>query len=240
MAGGIRRTKLWDLPVRLVHWSFVALLPALWWTGEEGEIDLHRTLGLIMLGLVVFRVLWGLYGSSTARFASFVKGPRAVLAYVRGLRGGEHRAVAGHNAAGGWSVVILLSLLAAQVSVGLFAQDVDGIASGPLNYMVSYETGDALRGVHGLLFNLILLFAIVHIAAIIFYTFVKKDPLVPPMVSGSRDLPEDLPPPRIAPLWKAIPAAVLAAALAVWIGMGAPRSLEQATAPPLPSAEDYM
>jgi len=240
MAAALRRTRLWDLPIRLVHWSFVLLLPALWGTAETGRIDLHKTLGLIMLGLVVFRLLWGLYGSSTARFASFVKGPRAVIGYLRTLRAGHSETPAGHNPLGGWSVILLLSLLALQSVIGLFTIDVDGIESGPLNYLVSYDAGDVLREAHELVFNLIVATVALHIAAIVFYAVVKKDRLVPPMVTGSRDLPASLPAPRIAPLWQAIPAILLAAALAWWLGMGAPRSLAALTAPPPPSAADYM
>ena len=241
MPEGMRRTKLWDLPVRLTHWSFVALLPALWWSGENGKIDLHKTLGLVMLGLVAFRILWGLVGSQTARFSQFIKGPSAVIAYIRGLRRGTEGAPAvGHNPLGAISVVLLLGLLAAQTAIGLFTQDVDGIESGPLNYLVSYDTAENLRGLHGLGFNLILLFVIVHIAAIIYYTVVKKDRLVPPMITGSRDFPEGVVAPRMAPLWRAIPLILIAVALAWWLGKGAPTSLAQLNAEPAPSAEEYM
>jgi len=241
MSEGMRRTKLWDLPVRLTHWSFVALLPALWGSAELGKIDLHKTLGLIMLGLVLFRILWGLIGSQTARFTQFVKGPSTVLAYMRGLRSGEEvAAVVGHNPMGAVSVVLLLGLLAAQVTVGLFTQDVDGVESGPLNFMVTYETADSLRGVHELLFNLILAFVVLHLAAILFYTFKKKDRLVPPMITGSKDLPDTVLAPRMAPLWRALPLIVIAAAFSWWLGKGAPTSLEQLNAPPPPDASEYM
>lgn len=241
MQDELRRTKLWDLPVRLTHWGFVALLPALWWSAEFGKIDLHKTLGLVMLGLVVFRVLWGLIGSQTARFSQFVKGPGTVIAYMRGLRSGEEGAPnVGHNPMGAVSVVLLLGLLAAQVAIGLFTQDVDGIESGPLNFMVSYDTADALREWHELGFNLILAFVVLHLAAILFYTFKKKDRLVPPMITGSKDLPASVPAPKMAPLWRAIPLIVIAAAFSWWIGKGAPTSLEQLNAPPPPDASEYM
>ncbi|MFM5905989.1 MAG: cytochrome b/b6 domain-containing protein [Novosphingobium sp.] len=236
----VRKTRLWDLPVRLVHWSFVVLLPLLWWSAEEHDVDLHKTLGYVMLALVLFRIIWGFIGSSNARFASFVKGPSAVFGYLRKTFGGENEVHAGHNPAGGWSVVILLLLLATQVGIGLFTQDVDGTASGPLTYLVSYETADTMRERHELIFNLIILFVIVHLAAIIFYSVVRKDRLVPPMVTGSRDLPESVEAPRIAPLWKAALALAFAAAFAWWISKGAPTSWQELTAPPQPTMEDYM
>ncbi|MEY4160415.1 MAG: hypothetical protein RLZZ136_1036 [Pseudomonadota bacterium] len=230
MTDALRRIRLWDLPVRLVHWSFAALLPALWWTAESGKIDLHKTLGLTMLGLVFFRILWGFYGSSTARFANFVKGPETVLGYVRSLRENKKLTVIGHNPLGGWSVVLLLGLLGFQATIGLFTIDEDGLESGPLNYLVSFDTSDLLREAHGLVFNVILATLTVHLAAIAYYSVIKKDRLVPPMISGSRDIPASLPAPRIAPLWQAIPAILLAAAFAYWLGMGAPTSLTQNTA----------
>src|SRR5687768_2369014 len=113
-----RRIRLWDLPVRLVHWAFVLLLPALWWTAEEGEIEWHRRLAYMMLALLLFRLLWGFFGSATARFSQFVKGPAGILSYLRDRPGPR---VVGHNPLGGWSVLLLLGLLATQVALGLFA-----------------------------------------------------------------------------------------------------------------------
>ncbi|MFM6932675.1 MAG: cytochrome b/b6 domain-containing protein [Novosphingobium sp.] len=237
----LRRTRLWDLPIRVVHWSLVVLLPLMWWTAEEHDVDLHKTLGYGILALVAFRIIWGFVGSSNARFGQFLKGPGAVIDYVRGtFSGGPNKVHAGHNPAGGWSVLVLLLLLATQVGIGLFAQDVDGLASGPLAYLVSYDTADTMRERHELVFNLILAFVVLHIAAVLYYSLVKKDRIVPPMVTGSRDLPEDLTAPRIAPLWKAALVLAITSAFAWWIAMGAPTSLRQLTQPPPPSAEDYM
>ncbi len=239
MASDSRRAKLWDLPVRLIHWSFVVLLPLLWWTAENGEMDLHMTLGLVMLGLVVFRVLWGLVGSSTARFASFVRGPITVISYLRGLSKSESETSAGHNPAGGWSVVLLLGLLAVDVGLGLIAQNVDGV-TGSLNYLVSYDQAEQATELHELGFNILLAVIVLHIAAILFYTFVKKDRLVPPMITGSKDLPTAVTTPVMAPAWRILPCLLIAAALTWWVSIGAPTSLEQFNAPPPVDASEYM
>ncbi|MEO7913915.1 MAG: cytochrome b/b6 domain-containing protein [Novosphingobium sp.] len=220
-AGSVR-IKLWDLPVRLVHWTFVLLLPLLWWTAEEGKVDTHKTLGLIMLALVAFRLLWGVFGSSTARFSSFVRGPRAVIGFVRGRASPDGEPFVGHNPLGALSILLVLALLAAQVIIGLFAQDVDGIESGPLSYLVSYDTADAARELHELGFNLIVGVVVLHVAAILFYLWVKKDNLVRPMVTGSRELPASVAAPIMAPLWRAIVCAGLAGALAWWVSLGCP------------------
>ncbi len=216
------RVKLWDVPVRTIHWAIVLLMPALWWTGENNDLTLHKQLGHVMLGLVVFRLFWGFAGSSTARFASFLKGPRAIASYASGLIGKEREVVVGHNPLGGWSAALLLVLLAAQVSVGLFAQDVDGIESGPLSYLVSYDTADAARGWHQLLFNILLGFIALHVAAILFYLIVKRDNLVGPMITGSKAVAVAVEQPRFAPLWRVAVGVVLGTTLGWWISVGAP------------------
>lgn len=236
---GLPATRLWDLPVRLVHWSFVALLVALWASAENGAIALHKTLGLIVLGLLAFRLLWGLVGSSTARFASFVRGPAAVRAYLAGLRDPNHPPVVGHNPLGGWSVVALLGLLAVQVGLGLVTQDTDGIQSGPLNHLVSYDTAELARELHEAVFTVILAFVALHLAAIGYYRVIKRDNLVTPMITGRRRFAVPVSAPVIAPWWRAALCAVLAAALAWWIGLGAPRPGQK---PPVQqmNAADYM
>jgi cytochrome b len=216
-AGAAKRTvKLWDLPVRLVHWSLVVLLPALWWTWRSGRTPLHEKLGYITLGLLLFRILWGSFGSSTARFANFVKGPRVIAAY---LRGGSPRSV-GHNPLGALSVLALLGLMIVEAGFGLFAEDIDGEESGALARFVSYETADWAREWHAVLFNVILAVVAVHVLAILFYLLVKRDNLVGPMVTGRKAFEEPIAEPVMAPAWRIIAAAVIAAAIAWWISTG--------------------
>ena len=139
------RVRIWDLPVRISHWAIALLFAVQWWTGETGRLGWHRLAGYAVIGLVVFRLLWGLLGSSTARFASFVRGPRAVFAYLAKLRvRGDGRFRIGHNPLGGWSVVLMLALLAVQAGLGLYAIDTDGLESGPLAARVSFETARTL------------------------------------------------------------------------------------------------
>lgn len=218
------RVKLWDVPIRIIHWSLVLLLPALWWTWKNGDIGTHKLLGYVLLGLLVFRIFWGFAGSETARFSGFVKGPRAVAAYLRGLVSKEGEPVVGHNPVGGWSVIALLLLLSAQVIVGLFTQDVDGIESGPLTYLVSYDRADAARWWHDKLFDVLLALVAVHVAAILFYLVVKRDNLVGPMVTGSRKWPasSSLPSPGQAPWWRILVGAALGGGLAWWVSLGCP------------------
>ncbi|WP_082355832.1 cytochrome b/b6 domain-containing protein [Novosphingobium sp. AAP83] len=237
------KVVVWDVPVRVVHWSFVALLPALWWSAETRQMDLHFTLGLTMLGLVVFRLVWGVIGSSTARFKQFVTGPGAILRYLKTPENTPH---IGHNPLGALSVVTLLALLGAQVGLGLFAQDTDAVSSGPLNHLVSWDTATAASDAHGIVFNVLLAIIALHVAAIAFYRFVRKNDLVTPMISGRRAVATSVTQPSIASWIKALSVAIIAAALALWISFGVPPwgakfPWEQADMPvDVPSADSYM
>ncbi len=177
------RVRVWDLPTRLVHWLFVSCVGVSWWTAETGRLEWHRWSGYALLGLLVFRIYWGFFGSSTARFASFVRGPRAVFEYMRG----SWKIAAGHNPLGSWSVVTLIVLLLVQVGLGLFAVDVDGIESGPLSMYVDFDTGRDAAKLHDVLFNVLLAVICVHIVAVLFYAVFRKENLVGAMITGARE-----------------------------------------------------
>jgi cytochrome b len=218
-----QRVKLWDLPVRLIHWSLVLAMPALWWTWKTGQMAVHLRLGYVVLALLVFRLFWGLVGSSTARFGGFVKGPRTIARYLGGLFSKRGEPVIGHNPLGGWSVAALLLLLLGVVGTGLFAEDTDGLNSGPLNYLIHGDLSEGMAHWHHLLFNLLLAFIALHLAAILFYAVVKRENLVGPMITGRRSL--SVAPtraPRFAPLWRAVVGLALALAVIWWVSLGAP------------------
>jgi cytochrome b len=209
----IRRIAVWDLPTRLFHWAIVLLMPALWWTAEEHKDELHLLLGKVALGLLLFRLIWGLIGSSTARFAGFVKGPGAILAYLRG----QKPAGVGHNPLGALSVLALLFLLANVIGLGLFAGDEDSLNPGPLNHLVSYDSGRVLAERHEQLFWILVGFIALHVAAILYYRLVKGDRLVAPMVTGERKGEEGEAGMVAAPAWRFLAAAAVSALLTWWI-----------------------
>lgn len=213
------RVALWDLPTRVVHWSLVVLIPFSWWSAENHDLERHRWSGYAILGLLVFRLIWGFVGSSTSRFAGFLRGPRAVLAYARGS--GEK--VLGHNPMGGWSVVALLTLLVAQVGLGLFASDDDGLETGPLNHLVSFAAAETITELHEIMFNVLVGFIALHIATVLFYQFVRRDNLIAPMLGGSKPLDaEPAARPTMARPLVAVVAAIVAFAVMAWISKGAP------------------
>ena len=124
-AAALRRVKVWDLPVRIFHWTLVLLIAFSWWSGKEGGnvMQYHMWSGYAILTLVLFRVVWGFCGSSSARFTGFVRGPRAAIAYLRTLTERRAGAHLGHNPLGGWNVVLLLVCILIQAGTGAFAND---------------------------------------------------------------------------------------------------------------------
>jgi cytochrome b len=173
---------IWDLPIRLFHWGLVALIALAWWSAEASDMRTHLLAGAGVAGLLVFRLCWGLFGSSTARFAHFVKGPKAVLAYARSLKTAAPGI--GHNPMGGWSVLALLACLLALVGFGLFAVDTDGLNSGPLSDLVDYDAGRAASHWHGFAFTILEALIGLHLLAVLFYQLIKKHGLVGAMISG--------------------------------------------------------
>lgn len=214
------RIMVWDWAVRLVHWLMVILVPLLWWTAEEGYMDWHRRLGLTMFGLVLFRLIWGFIGSWTARFVPMLRRIVSLKSYIRTLRVRENRPTFGHSPLAVFGVLALLGALATQVATGLFSVDIDGLESGPLAILVSFETGRQFAELHELNFNLLAALIGLHITAIAVYHFVLKERLFKPMVTGHRSRAdfsaEELPNNRLRPI-PMIAAAVLSFACVMFI-----------------------
>jgi cytochrome b len=202
-----------------VHWALVALVAFAWWSAEAGQMEWHRWAGYGVLGLVLFRLIWGFVGSASARFATFVRGPMATIAYLRTLPSRAPSDMPGHNPLGAWSVLALLAAVIAQEVTGLFAVDIDGIESGPLSDRVSFETGRQFAEWHGWSFTAIEVLVVVHVAAIAFYLIYKRSNLIAPMISGRRLFAVD-PALRFAPLWRALLAALVAGAVTWWVMTG--------------------
>jgi cytochrome b len=181
---------VWDWPVRAVHWAMALLVAALLATGLVGNDALtwHMRFGETLLVLVLFRVIWGFAGSGNARFASFVRGPGSVVAYVRSIFRPPHEIHATHNPIGGWMVVALLLAMFAQAGAGLFTQDDIG-NEGPLVKLVSDSLSESLGWYHRRGWWLVAGLASLHILAVIGYLAVLGDNLIWPMVTGVKQLP---------------------------------------------------
>lgn len=177
--------KVWDVPVRVIHWALVVLICFSWWTNPE-HMDWHQISGLGVIALLVFRIIWGFVGSTTARFTTFLTGPAKLLDYLRRLPDRDQVDPLGHNPAGGWSVLAMLLLLTGQVVSGIFAVDVDGIESGPLSYLVDFEAGRWAADMHALCFTFLQGLIAVHILAVVFYLVFKRSNLIHPMITGRK------------------------------------------------------
>ena len=213
------RIAVWDLPTRLFHWTLVGLIAFSWWSAEEEKLDLHMWSGFAVLTLLLFRLLWGVFGSSTARFANFVRGPGAVAAY---LKDSKAWTAIGHSPLGALSVLALLGALFVQVFTGLFNSDRDGLNEGPLIAWVGSGTADLMHEVHEVLFNVLLGLIGLHVAAIIFYRLVKGKKLLGPMITGRATFENATEPMRPGRWWVAILCLLAALAITRWIIAGLP------------------
>ena len=210
------KAPIWDLPTRLFHWLLMALIALSWWSAEYHQDELHIWLGMAVLSLLIFRLLWGFVGGSTARFANFIRGPRAVFGYLRGGWRGI-----GHNPLGALSVVALLAMAGIQVVLGLFASDEDGLMQGPLAPLVSIDAADQAREWHEATFNVLLALIALHLAAIAYYRLRGKN-LLKPMITGKGAVEPGVEPLRPAKWWLALLCLVLAIGITRWIIAGAP------------------
>jgi cytochrome b len=177
------RARVWDLPTRIFHWALVVLVLGAFVSAKIGGNAMvwHGRLGLAILGLLAFRVVWGFVGSTYARFGQFVRGPAAIRAYLKGEWRGQ-----GHNPLGALSVLALLGVLAAMAATGLFAND-DIAFEGYLVPLVGGDLSGRITGIHHLLEKLLMLVVALHVGAILFYARVRKHNLVKPMLTGWAD-----------------------------------------------------
>ncbi len=179
---------IWDLPHRLFHWLLAVSVVAAYITAKIGGelIDWHGRLGIFILGLLVFRIIWGFIGSTHSRFSTFFPTFSRITAYLKGQWQGI-----GHNPLGALSVIALLLAVAVQVGTGLFAND-DIAFEGPLFDFIDKDFSDKLTGLHSTTFYVLLGFVVLHIIAVVFYRFVKKTNLVKPMLTGKKEVPRAL------------------------------------------------
>ena len=201
--------KVWDGFIRFFHWSLVLCIAGLYFSAEEGAMELHFVLAYITLALLATRLLWGLFGSESARLRKLLHSPKAVF---RALRQSEQ--VAGHNAAGSYMVLLFFGLLLVQLLSGLMTTD-DILTDGPLVQYVSYDWVEWASSVHHQNFDFILAAIALHIAAIVIYAL-KGKRLVPAMITGRNNAMQETA--VVKPAWPAfvVFAAILAALLCTW------------------------
>ncbi|MCK0196861.1 cytochrome b/b6 domain-containing protein [Ancylobacter sp. 6x-1] len=177
----------WDLPTRLAKWLLAILVGLAFASRYYGDANLvwHMWNGLAILVVLVFRLLWGLVGGSTARFSTFLYGPGTVIGYLAGLMRGRPRHYLGHNPAGGWMVVALLGAVAAQALTGLFTTD-DIMIDGPMVRVASEHFVSRASALHARIYLVLLALIGLHVAANLLYSAFGRDNLIGAMLSGRK------------------------------------------------------
>ena len=198
-----RKIRVWDLPVRLFHWTLVVLMVVSYFTGRAGGdwMKFHFWSGYAILTLILFRIVWGFVGSTTARFSDFVKGPSAGFAHLRDLLGRGRPREAGHNPVGGAMVVALLLAVLLQVATGFFSADTDtGMVNGPLALLAADKWVERATSFHKFWINVLLWMVVLHVLAAIVYLAWKRQNLIGAMLTGRKPLDDVVPPGKPAPV----------------------------------------
>jgi cytochrome b len=212
-------TRVWDLPTRIFHWALVVCIAALFITVNLGGewIQWHFKFGYTVLSLLLFRLVWGFIGGRWSRFASFIYAPSTIVAYFKG-RGKPEQSV-GHNPMGAASVFAILGILVLQVASGLFSDD-EISNQGPLYKFVSAARVSTATWYHKEVgSNIVIALIVLHIAAIFYYLYKKKDNLIQPMLQGDKVLHIEVPASRDDAASRAVAAVIFAlcASLVWWI-----------------------
>lgn len=206
--------KVWDGGVRLFHWALVILFCLSSYSAFQSKFgiygDMHTYSGIAILVLLIWRILWGFTGSETARFTSFIHGPRRIIAYMKARSSGPH---IGHNPLGGWSVMFVLLLLVAQVILGLYASD-GMLFSGPFAYRTDYAS--EITNIHEITGYVLMGWAGLHVVAVLYYRLVLKVNLLWPMITGRAKIVSGMVTPLMASPIKAFVCLAVAAGGVYW------------------------
>lgn len=200
----MKRVKVWDIAVRLTHVALGCLVLGAFLTSEEDDtVPLHTRLGLVLLGVVLFRLVWGFVGSRHARFKDFVKSPREVLAAARAMVRGKPETHLGHNPVGGVMVVALLATLFTIAATGIV------VAMGPewngaLTGVLSKSSAHAVKELHEGAAGLLLVMVAFHVTGVVVSSLLEKQNLVKGMVTGYKRAPDALEPVSIAASSRAV------------------------------------
>ncbi len=178
---------IWDLPLRIFHWLFALTILASWYTSDQDRelIELHLQLGYFALGLIVFRLLWGIVGSKHSRFLSFMPTPKRVIDYIRNVVSNCDTSTVGHNPLGGLMVILMITLVSLQAISGLFIND-DVFSAGPYYDSVSKEIEQVMVFLHHHIFDYMIGAIALHLLAIFYYVRIKKQNLILPMITGKK------------------------------------------------------
>jgi cytochrome b len=181
----MQKIYIWDFPTRLFHWLLVGAIASQYITAElvEDAMQWHFYGGYFILGLLIFRLLWGFFGAYYARFSEFIVSPKQAWNYAASFNQTNYKPSIGHNPLGAYSVLFILTVLLTQAISGLFITD-DIFFEGPYYNTVSEETRGTMNWLHHNMFNAVWFFLILHLGAMLLYKFAKKQNLVASMITG--------------------------------------------------------
>jgi len=213
--------KVWDLPTRIFHWGLAIAILVAYLSDEFSNFRVHLITGAVILGLLLFRLIWGFIGSETSRFDAFFPTPARLRAYVDAIRTKQTHLLIGHNPVGAAMVFALLLLVSLQVVTGMFSTVPDSYVpgfDGPLAKYVGADLTETFTEIHEFLFNVLLVLVVLHVLASVFHLVVKHDNLIGPMVVGVKGYPQNagVQAPRMRSLWVAVPLALVVATV-VWM-----------------------
>ena len=183
---GVKTMRIWDIWIRLFHWSLALAVGLLLYTGLTGNLffDWHRKAGEFVLMLLLFRLVWGIVGSSNARLRQLIKSPVEAVKHLRHFAKRDVPQERGHNAAGSWAVVAMLLIVGTQATTGLFIADEDEFVEGAFYSSVSSDFSDLLYRIHHINADLIKIIVALHIGMVVLYLLYAKVNLVWPMITG--------------------------------------------------------
>lgn len=199
--------KIWDLPTRLFHWGLAVAVAVSLISVRINEMEIHIISGGVVFGLLIFRICWGVWGSSTAQFHRFFPSPARVWAQLRGRAAGY----TGHSPLGALSVIAMLGALTVQTATGLVADD-EIYITGPLRSEVSSATAASAMKIHAFVGDLLLILIALHLVAILVYQLVWRHALTRAMITGQG--PASGAAPRFRPAWLALATITASAAIA--------------------------
>jgi cytochrome b len=227
-----KRVRAWDLPTRLFHWLLALLVLFAWASWRFGEafgdpaLKLHRWNGHAILVLLVWRVLWGLVGSSTSRFSAWLWWPWTAAAYGWEILRGRTPLYLSHNPLGSYMILLLLAAVTAQAVSGLFVVEHNDLTAGPLYRLISEEAQKSVTVWHTSFFYWWALILVpIHIVANFWYGLVKKEPLITAMLTGRKPAADYLDAPEAdivgRPMLRALACLAVAAGLVFGVVYGA-------------------
>lgn len=213
--------KVWDWSVRVFHWSLPILIFLMWFSQDQGEMERHILFGQVLMGMLTYRLIWGVIGTPYARFKHFLYGPKAFIAYATGFFSDNKPHYLSHNPMGGLMVFVLMGAVIFQLVTGLFTTD-DIFIEGPLYDTVSRSVSAWMSSWHSTFFDVLLVLIGLHLSAIILYKL-RGEALVKAMFSGKKEATEQ-DQDRVAdeemerfPWVRFVIAAALAVSLVVWV-----------------------